>query len=371
MEAPAAVERSLLGFTRALAAAGLAVTPDRAQGFLTASAALGAGDPSAVARAGRATLCGSPEDLARHDQVFAAWFGEEPPPPTRPVAATPVRSPALMPDTDVDPGDDAELDDDPLRAAASATEVLRHRDVAELDARERAALAALFETVRPRAPRRRAARRTAARRGEVDARVTVRRMLAAHGEPARLAHRRRGERHRRVVLLLDVSGSMSAYADALLRLAHRYVTALPPGGVEVFSVGTRLTHLTRALRDPDPDRALVAAGRVVPDWSGGTRLGEALGVFLARWGRRGLARGAVVVVCSDGWERGDAAELGEQMRRLRLLAHRVLWVNPHRGKDGYAPIQAGIVAALPSVDELLAGHSLATFTDLAHRVGRA
>ncbi|MDP3967610.1 MAG: VWA domain-containing protein, partial [Nocardioides sp.] len=188
---------------------------------------------------------------------------------------------------------------------------------------------------------------------------------------ARLAHRRRTTRPRRVVLLVDVSGSMSAYADALLRLAHRFVTSGDRGAVEVFTVGTRLTRLTRALSDPDAERALVAAGRSVPDWSGGTRLGDMLAAFLERWGRRGLARGAVVVVFSDGWERGDAAYLGEQMRRLRLLAHRVLWVNPHRGKDGYAPVQQGIVAALPHVDGLLAGHSMATFEELVDRVAAA
>lgn len=371
-EAPAPeVDRVLLGFTRALAAAGVAVTPDRTQTYLAAAASLGAGDPRAVARAGRATLCASLEDLDRHDQVFAAWFGEEHP-RTRPSTAPPVTSAPVL-DLAADPGSGAEqeVDDDPLRAAASATEVLRHRDVGELDTRERAALAALFATLHPRPPRRRAHRHTGWRRGEVDARATLRRMLAAHGEPARLAHRRRTTRPRRVVLLVDVSGSMSAYADALLRLAHRFVVSSDRGAVEVFTVGTRLTRLTRALTDPDAERALVAAGRSVPDWSGGTRLDDMLAAFLERWGRRGLARGAVVVVFSDGWERGDAAHLGEQMRRLRLLAHRVLWVNPHRGKDGYAPIQQGIVAALPHVDALLAGHSMATFEELVDRVAAA
>jgi len=175
------------------------------------------------------------------------------------------------------------------------------------------------------------------------------------------------------VLLLDVSGSMSGYADALLRLAHTLTRALETRGgrVETFTVGTRLTHLTRALRSRDAERALVAAGSAVPDWSGGTRLGETLRVFVDRWGRRGLARGAVVVVFSDGWERGDAALLGEQVRRLRAVAHRVVWVNPHRGKAGYEPVQQGILAVLPHVDDLVAGHSLATFAELVEVVARA
>ncbi len=141
--------------------------------------------------------------------------------------------------------------------------------------------------------------------------------------------------------------------------------------MEVFTIGTRLTHLTRALRSHDTERALVAAGETVPDWSGGTRLGESLRIFLDRWGRRGMARGAVVVVFSDGWERGDAELLGVQMRRLRRVAHRVVWVNPHRGKDGYEPVQAGILAVLPHVDDFLAGHSLATFSELVEVVARA
>ena len=170
-------------------------------------------------------------------------------------------------------------------------------------------------------------------------------------------------------MLVDVSGSMSAYADALLRLAHRWSSGRAT--VEVFTMGTRLTHVSRAIRQRDPDRALVAAGEVVPDWSGGTRLGEALKAFLDRWGQRGLARGAIVVLFSDGWERGSVEMLEEQMRRLHSLAHRVVWVNPHRGKTGYQPIQQGIVAALPHCDHLLAGHSLHTFDALAEVVGRA
>ena len=181
---------------------------------------------------------------------------------------------------------------------------------------------------------------------------------------------KRQTRHRRVVLLVDVSGSMGAYADALLRLAHTVVQCAPRT-TEVFTVGTRLTHVTRALRERDADRALLAAGEVVPDWSGGTRLGEALDVFLRRWGRRGLARGAVVVIFSDGWERQAPEQLGEQVRRLRALAHRVVWVNPHRGKAGYLPVQAGIVAALPHVDDFVAGHSLAAFEEVLDVVAHA
>ena len=243
--------------------------------------------------------------------------------------------------------------------------MLRHRDIGEMSAAEKARLAAMFagcsaappvRRTRPPAglaPRRRRRRPHPARSAAADGRARRDRLAPARHRP------------RRVVLLVDVSGSMSPYADALLRLAHRFVvTGTPGAAVEMFTIGTRLTHVTRAMRLRDPDRAIVAAGGTVPDWSGGTRLGETLQIFLDRWGQRGLARGAVVVVFSDGWERGDTELLGEQMRRLHGLAHRVVWVNPHRGKAGYEPVQQGIVAALTHVDDFVAGHSLATFAEL-------
>ena len=163
---------------------------------------------------------------------------------------------------------------------------------------------------------------------------------------------------------------MSPYADALLRFAHAAVRAAPTNA-EAFTMGTRLTRVTRQLRIRDPRQALAAAGLAIPDWSGGTRLGEALQAFLDLWGQRGTARRAVVVIASDGWERGDAALLGEQMARLARLAHRVVWVNPHRGKDGFAPVTAGMSAALPYVDELLAGHTLDALHTLADVISRA
>ncbi|RYB93395.1 VWA domain-containing protein [Nocardioides oleivorans] len=363
----------LLGFARALRAAGVPVTQDRSHGFLAAVATVGAGDRQATYWAGRATLCGSPDDLERYDQVFASWFDpHDGLPRARPREHSRPQTAHLLPDTEVagGPGDGEE---DVVQAMASTSEVLRHRDVATLDAAEKRRLAGMFARLSLHPPARRTARHRKWHRGQVDAARTLRRSLRHLGEPAEIAWRRRGTRPRRVVLLVDVSGSMSAYADALLRLAHRLTQSARAGGgaVETFTVGTRLTHVTRALRSPDADRAIVAAGEVVPDWSGGTRLGETLRVFLDRWGQRGLARGAVVVVFSDGWERGDAELLGEQMARLQRVAHRVIWVNPHRGKAGYEPLQGGVVAALPHCDDFLAGHSLATFADLTEVIAGA
>jgi uncharacterized protein len=363
----------LLGFARALRAAGVPVTQDRSQAYLEAAALVGLDDQPATYWAGRATLCSGPDDLDRYDEVFTAWFHAREHPVNR--ARKHQRS-VSQAELDTGGGEGGgEPDDDVLRAMASETEVLRHRDIAEMAASDKARLAAMFETLHPRPPRRPAHRRTPWHRGDVDARRTLRRMLERMGEPGEIAWRRRSVRPRRVVLLVDVSGSMSAYADALLRLAHRFshpgVSRGAPPRVEVFTVGTRLTRVTRAMRMRDPERAIVAAGETVADWSGGTRLGETLRIFMDRWGQRGLARGAVVVVFSDGWERGDTALLGEQMRRLHRTAHRVVWVNPHVGKRGYLPVQQGIVAALPYVDDLVAGHSLATFEDLIEVVAHA
>ncbi len=357
----------LLGFARTLRAAGVPVTADRERMYLEAVAALGIGDPAAVYHAGRASLCGSPADLERHDLAYAAYFSGERGGTKRRPAPPPPRVANAALDSHGTGGPSER--DEALQAVASSTEVLRHRDVAALSAEDKRRLADLFGGLHPRAPRRRAHRHTAARRGAVDARRTLRETLRRLGEPGPIRHRRRGHRPRRVILLLDISGSMSPYADSLLRLAHAFCRSGIP--VEVFTLGTRLTQITRPLRHRDADRALVAVGDAVADWSGGTRLAEGLAAFLSRWGRRGLARGAVVVIASDGWERGDPATLGEQMRRLRAVSHTVVWANPHRGRAAYTPIQGGIVAALPHIDHFVAGHSLAAFEELIEVIADA
>lgn len=362
--------QTLGGFARACRAAGLPVTADRERTFLTACAAVGLGRRADVYWAGRATLTASPAHVEPYDRVFSGWFGGRPMHAVtrQDVArATTVQAALEEPPPAGEGGDGP---DEVVRAAASAEEVLRHRDVADLSRADRAALRRQFATLRPRPPTRPARRHVPNHHGVVDGRATARHIVRHLGEPARIHYRRRSRRARRVVLLVDVSGSMSAYADALLRLAHTVVQSAPRT-TEVFTVGTRLTHVTRAMRERDPDRAILAAGEAVADWSGGTRLGESLDVFLRRWGRRGMARGAVVVIFSDGWERARPEQLGEQVRRLRTLAHRVVWVNPHRGKTGYLPVQAGIVACLPHVDEFVAGHSLAAFEAVLDVVARS
>lgn len=364
------VDEILLGFTRALRAAGVGVTHDRSVAFLEAAVLVGAHDLEQVRLAGRATLCAGPEDLLRYEQVFAAWFaGTEGYPRRAPREHQPRTVLSPLPQVDGDGGEE-EGEEESVRVAASEREILRHRDVAALGPEEKALLDRLVSGLASRLPVRRSIRRTAWRRGEIDVHRTLRTMLRQMGEPSRVDHRRRALRPRRVVLLVDVSGSMRPYVDVLLRLAHVITHADAPGAVpvraavETFTLGTQLTRITDALRTRDPDRALARAGEQVPDWSGGTRLGETLAAFLTREQTRHLTRGAVVVIASDGWERGDGAELGEQVERLRRTAHRVVWVNPHRGKEGYRPVQSGIVAVLPHVDAFVAGHSLRAFEEL-------
>ncbi len=363
-----AADEMLLGFAEALRVAGLPVTPDRGQAFCQAVALAGAGERGAVYWSGRATLCGSRDDVDRYDGVFDTWFAVDHPLGVSVRQATrEVLRPDLTASDQSGSGDELAVQ---VRANASPAEVLRHRDVADMDANERQRLDRLLDGLVVRPPRRTSPRLRPHRRGRIDAARTMRDQLRRGGEPGPLRHRRRTSRPRRVVLLVDVSGSMEPYADHLLRLAHRVVQAAP-ATTEVLTMGTRLTRVTAAMRRRDGDTALRAAGETVPDWSGGTRLGEVLGAFLDRHGQRGMARGAVVVVLSDGWERGDAVLLGQQVERLHRLAHRLVWVNPHRGKVGYLPVQVGIVAVLPYVDELLAGHSLATFEELLEAIGRA
>ncbi|HET6212600.1 MAG TPA: VWA domain-containing protein [Micromonosporaceae bacterium] len=356
---------ALLAFVARVRRAGVPASPDRVQACAAALDALG---PAQLYWAGRLTLCGCADDVARYDEAYRAWSdGVAPRGPARPGGKP--RRIAVPFGLD---GEEGTADGDrttPLAARASGQEMLRHRDLAELSTVERDEVRRLLALLRPAAPRRPARRYRAAPDGRVDPRGSLVALRRTMGEPVRLAYRRRRDRPRRLILLVDVSGSMAPYADALLRLGHAAVLTAP-AAAEVFTFGTRLTRVTRALRHRDPDVALAAAGAVVPDWHGGTRLGTALGTFIRRYGHPGLARRAIVVVCSDGWERGDPAELAAAMARLRRLAHRVLWVTPHRDRPGFEPTAAGLAAVLPYLDALVAGHSLDALSELLREVGR-
>ena len=216
------------------------------------------------------------------------------------------------------------------------------------------------------APPRRSRRLYPRRAGELDVRRTVRRALRTGGDPVRLARRERRLRPRRLVLLLDVSGSMSAYSRALLVFAHAALRTEPSW--EAFCFGTRLTRLTGALATTHPDEALRRATEDAVDWDGGTRIGDSLKRFLDRYGHGGLARGAVVVVCSDGLDTGEPELLAEQMARLSRLARLVVWLNPLKEDPAYEPLARGMAAALPYVDVFASGHNLASLEELGSQL---
>jgi uncharacterized protein with von Willebrand factor type A (vWA) domain len=368
---------SLVGLAATLRAMGVPASAERVQAATSAMAALDPGRRADVYWAGRLTLCGSPDDLARYDTAFEAYFGARPGSVLRRQQLR-RRQLQLVADPAGEPGGDGgeQVARESVTAAASSVEQLRHRDVSTLSVVERDELRRLLARLSLPGERRTTRRLRPAHRGRVDGGRTLRAWLAAGGEPARLRHRAPVSRPRRVVLLVDVSGSMEGYADALLRFAHaasRQGSGVRGrGATEVFALGTRLTRVTREMALRDPDTAMAAVAEAVVDAGGGTRLGELLKQFLDAWGQRGTARGAVVVILSDGWERGDAALLGEQVARLQRLAHRVVWSNPRKAAPGYAPLAAGMAAALPHVDDFVEGHSLGALEHLADVVlGRA
>ncbi len=368
------------GFAEALRDAGVAVPAGGAAVFAEALALVGVADPDAVFWAGTATLTAGPDDAEPYAHTFRAYFGgAEPaggraPAPAGPAAVLTVAtdgSSAPEPgETDQD-GPDRDRPDDggPPALRWSRRETLRDADLGACTDAERAEAERLLAVHRIHTGNRRARRRVpvapTARRGRPDLARSVRGALRADGEILRLARRAPTTRPRPLVLLVDVSGSMAPYARALLRFAHAAVAAPGAPPVEVFAFGTRVTRLTRELRRRDPDAALAAAGAALSDWGGGTRLGESLRTFNDRWGAPGRARGAAVVILSDGWDRGDPAEVDAEMARLARLAHRVVWVNPLKASPGYEPLAAGMAAALPHVDRFVSGHSVASIEALA------
>ncbi|HUR77896.1 MAG TPA: VWA domain-containing protein [Acidimicrobiales bacterium] len=350
----------LVRFAARLREAGLDVPLDCVVNFARAVEVVGLDRRDDVYWSGRATLVRRPEDFTAYDAAFVEfWESRAPSADVFAVARSIDEGGARESGgsgTDDDPEDDV--------VVWSAQEVLRHKDLAACSPEELLEAERLIGSLRLSGPRRRSRRlRPSNRRDRLDLRRTVHAALRSGNEPVRLAWQSTGERRRRVVVLVDVSGSMAPYARALLRFAH--VAAATRRGLEVFALATRLTRLTTALTTHDADAAMDAAAAAIPDLEGGTRLGETIAEFTNRWGVRGMARGAVVVIVSDGWDRGDSALLGEHMARLSRVAHRVVWVNPLKASPGYAPLTAGMAAALPWVDEFVEGHAVASLEDLA------
>ena len=359
-----------VGFACALRRAGLDVSLTSALLYTEALSVCDVSDRSSLYWAGRAALVHRADDIAVYDAVFGAFWMGEPLTTSMPMAA--VNVPVML-GVDDDSGAEEEDSDergegDVITVRYSAVETLSAKDFADYSDDELDEARRLMERLKFCGPTRPSRRLRTSRscRGRLDVRRSVRSAMRSSGEPMRLHRRVNSRRPRRLVLLLDVSGSMERYARALLRLVHAAVAAR--GRVEAFALGTRLTRLTRELSTRDPDRALRAASDAVVDWSGGTRLGSGLRVFNDEWGCRGTARGAVVVILSDGWDRGEPAEMAEQMQRLSRVAHRVVWVNPLKASPGYAPLARGMAAALPHVDDFVEGHNLDSLERLAELV---
>ena len=364
---PAAIA---VGFTHALRHAGLAVPTRCTHTYAEALGTIGLGTRHDVYWAGRTTLVHRPEDIELYDETFDRYFHSNRRADTETADVLRVE---LVTDRDDDGDGDAEDDDGNSGEGADHTitlrwsnaETLRHKDFADYTRDELHDAHRLMAEMRFTGDRHRSLRRTASRRPTTvpDLRRTVRAAMRSGGEPISRHHRRRAMRLRRLVLLLDVSGSMEPYARALLRFVQAAVAGRQR--VEAFAIGTRLTRVTRELGARDPDAALAAATDRVHDWSGGTRLGPCLRAFNDEWGIRGMARGATVVVLSDGWDRGDPEQLAEEMQRLQRVAHRVVWVNPLKTTPGYAPLARGMAAALPFVDDFVEGHSIDALEQLA------
>jgi uncharacterized protein with von Willebrand factor type A (vWA) domain len=348
--------------------------------LLSAHRALSAVDPvdrEAAYFALRATLCSRHEDLPAFDAAFAEWFLPAPPPPPEPPEALDPLARLVLPRSAV-PGVAApaeiEGDAEVVPSAWSDVELLRDKDFADYTDEERRrarrVMRRLAESVpaRPSRRTRRARRRGAAPpAGRLDLRGTMRASMRTAGDPFERHWREPGQRPRPLVLVCDVSGSMEPYARMLLAYMQACVAARRR--VEAFVFGTRLTRVTAELRGRDPDAALERAAHAARDWSGGTRIGEALATLNREYGRR-LGRGAVVVLLSDGWDRGDPEQLEREVARLSRCSHRLIWLNPLKAHPDYQPLTRGMRAALPHVDEFMAANSLASLEELADALDR-
>ena len=341
-----------------------------------ALAAIDDSDREAAYFALRSTLCSRHEDIAAFDAAFAQWFRPAQDQPGQPPSLAEVAK-LVLPRVAVPGGEriiELAAEADVVPSAWSDVELLREKDFAAYTDEERRRARRLMRTLAATAPTRPSRRTRAARRrgapphaARPDLRRTVRASLRTAGDPFDRDWREPGERPRQLVLVCDVSGSMEPYARMLLAYLQACVAARRR--VEAFVFGTRLTRVTAELRGRDPDRALERAARATQDWSGGTRIGDALATLNREHGRR-LGRGSVVVLLSDGWDRGDPAVLELEIARLARCAHRLVWLNPLKAHAEYQPLTRGMQAALPHVDLFMAGNSLASLAKLAEALDR-
>jgi uncharacterized protein len=350
------------GFGERLRAAGVGVTTDEVGRFVAAVRLVTPVRLPELRAIGRVTLVSSVEERDTFDAVFdqvfgglddaADWRGQ------RGSAPRPGRV-AAGESTGNGDGDDEDGGGRQVTVAvaASRAERLATTDFADLSDDELRELYDLMRSIRLAVPPRAGRRHRRHRHGDrLDLRATVRRSRRTGGEPFDHVTRRRRPRPRRLVVLCDISGSMAPYSRAFVQFLHATARGTD---AEVFTFATRLTRVTKALAVRQPDLALARAAAAAEDWRGGTRIGDSLETFLDEHGRRGMARGAVVVIVSDGWDRSEPGVLGEQMARLGRLAHRIVWINPRRAAPDYEPLAGGMSAALPHCDAFVSGHTLA------------
>ena len=362
-----AVVRHIVTFGRVLRETGIEVGPGRVKDALQGLDAVELARQDDVYWTLRQTLVSRQEDLETFDTAFDTWFLRAA------VGPSPKREAEAPPQAERrkggEPGPGPEIDGgDTEVGGSSENELLRTKDFGAMTPDELARAKKLIHAIAIARPRRRTRRlRPDAKGRALDVRGLVRASLATGGDPVVRAFRSRSDAPRKLVLILDVSGSMDPYARAMLLYLH---AARGAGRrVEAFAFGTRLTRLTPELGSRDAETAFAAATARVADWSGGTRIGESLKAYNDEWGRRALTRGAVVVILSDGCERGDTALVGREMERLARQAFAVVWVNPLKGHPEYMPQAGGMRAALPHVDRFLSGHDVASLEALGTVLG--
>ena len=370
------VARNLLMLPRLLRRAGVHVNAERSRVYLQAVAEIDLERPDDIRAASRTALVSRQADLAAFDATFDLFWsllrGGSLSTPVASMRAPKTETGQIEVPLGEVPSRMASAVSRVVRVVASPTEILRGTDFSAMTAAERSAAARFLERLEWSPGERPSRRFRSARTGQrLDARATLRRTLAAFGEPAVLVRRAERTKRRPLVVLCDISGSMEAYTRLLLHMSHALARGW--GRVETFTFGTRLTRITRQLRERRPDAALAHVSRSVADWSGGTRIGDALHEFNVRWSRRVLGRGAIVLLVTDGWERGDPARLEQEAARLQRAAYRLIWLDPLSGTRDYSPEARGARALSGHADDHLAANTLdglARVADLLGRVGR-
>lgn len=359
----------LVSFGRALREKGVAVGSGDILTYCDGMTSLDPTDLVDLYWAGRTTLVSRRDDIPVYNEVFRAFFltGDNPLQKLMKIKAQSAsEADAAFEIPATEPGSKEQEDEALLGLMASNIETLKSRSFENCTKEELEALRRIMARIKLMPPKRRTRRTRSAKRTarKPDMRKTIRQSLRTHGEMVHLYWRERQIKLRPLILILDVSGSMADYSRALLQFAYSAKRAA--GKVEVFCFGTRLSHITKPLQTRKPDQALERAAKLVVDWEGGTRIGDSLDRFVRKWGRRGMCRGGVVVICSDGLDRGDPEVLSDAMERLSRLCHKIVWMNPHKGDNAnYQPTTVGMMVAEPHIDELLSGHDLRSLEELA------